>query len=208
MQLTPRRPRGLTLLELMVVIAIIAIVSAYAMPGLRTWSLNAQLRTTTANLQVALKEAQAEANRSFRQVVFFRTTATTCTGTEQSNAAGTRWVIKVLPLVSTDTATVAKCGTLTEASPLVSIAGPTAVCFSSAGRPTALTATVTGVGAACTTGTNSQIIYGVSPATTTSNAKSLQVWLNLGGAVRACDPKRLSTDAPDGCPAANQATTS
>ncbi|ALV05478.1 prepilin-type N-terminal cleavage/methylation domain-containing protein [Roseateles depolymerans] len=200
--------QGLTLLELMVVIAIIAIVSAYAMPGLKSWSNNAQIRTTATNLQIALKEAQGEANRSFRQVVFFRTAATTCTGNEQVSTSGTRWVMKMLPLVSTESASAIKCGSLTEAAPLVSIAGPTAVCFSAAGRPTALSATVTGVGAACTTGTDSQIIFGVSPTTTTSNTKKLQVWLNLGGAVRTCDPTRLSTAAPDGCPLANQATTS
>ncbi|WAC73252.1 prepilin-type N-terminal cleavage/methylation domain-containing protein [Roseateles sp. SL47] len=207
MHLSPRPQRGLTLLELMVVIAIIAMISAYAVPGIRSWSNNAQLRTTATNLQVALKQAQGEASRSFRQVVFFRTAATTCNGTEQASSTGTRWVIKMLPIVSTESASATLCGSLNEAAPLVSVTGPQAVCFSGAGRPTALASSVTGVGVACTTGTDSQIIFGISPTTTTSNTKKMQVWMNLGGSVRSCDPTRLSSAAPDGCPAVNQTPT-
>jgi type IV fimbrial biogenesis protein FimT len=35
----------------------------------------------------------------------------------------------------------------------------------------------------------------------------MQVWMNLGGSVRSCDPTRLSSAAPDGCPAVNQTPT-
>ncbi|SEL69268.1 type IV fimbrial biogenesis protein FimT [Roseateles sp. YR242] len=207
MQLTRRHHRGLTLLELMIVVAIIAMLSALAMPGLRAWSANAQLRTTATSLQVAVKQAQAEASRTFRQVVFFRTAATTCTGTAQASSTGTRWVVKLLPIVSTESATVAFCGSLTEAAPTVAVTGPTAVCFSGAGRPTALASGITGVGVACTTGTDNRIIYGVDTTTSTANVKKLQVWINLGGSVRTCDSNRLSSAAPDGCPAVNQTPT-
>lgn len=207
MQLTHRHHRGLTLVELMVVVAVIAMMSAYAMPGLRAWSANAQLRTTATSLQVAIKQAQAEASRTFRQVVFYRTAATTCLGTEQASSTGTRWVVKLLPIVSTETATAAFCGSLTEAAPTVSVTGPTAVCFSGAGRPTAIASGVTGVGVACTTGTDNRIIYGLDSTTSTPNVKKFQVWINLGGSVRTCESTRLSTATPDGCPAINQTPT-
>lgn len=208
MHLTRPLQRGLTLLELMVVIAIIAMVSAYAVPGLRTYSANAQVRTSATNLQLVLKEAQAEASRSFRQVVFFRTTDTTCSATATAAATGNQWVIAMLPLVSTGTASVFKCGTLNEASSLITVTGPAVLCFSSNGRPTALPSSTTGVGKACNVGTGDQIIYGVDTTSTTPNLKKLQVWVTLGGSVRTCDSQRLSTAAADGCPLTNQTPTS
>lgn len=202
------RSRGLTLLEMMVVLAIIAMAMVLAMPGLRAWSANAQIRSAAVGLQVALRQAQGDAVRSFRQVVFFRTTATTCTGTETASATGTRWVIKRLPRVSTDTATAPLCGSLTEGAPTVALSGPTAVCFSGQGRPTALDAATTGVGAACTTGNGAQVIYALSSTTTTADLKKLQVWLTLGGSVRTCESTRAWSDTvPDGCPTANLAPT-
>lgn len=204
MQLMHRLQRGLTLLELMVVIAIIALVSAYAVPGIRSWSANAQVRTSATNLQIVLKEAQAEANRTFRQVVFFRTTSTSCSVNDQASSVGNRWVIKMLPLVSTGADSIVKCGSLNENAPQVSVAGPAAVCFGSTGRPIFLAKDVTGVGVDCDMGNGDRIIYGVDTASTTPNLKKLQVWLTLGGSVRACDSQRLSSAAPDGCPAINQ----
>ncbi len=203
-----REQRGLTLLELMIVVAIIAMTMVLAMPGLRAWSANAQIRSAAASLQVALRQAQGEAVRSFRQVVLFRTAAATCTGSETASAAGSRWVIKLLPRVSTDAATATFCGSLNENAPTVAVAGPTAVCFSGQGRPMALDAATTGVGVACTTGNGSQLIYALSSTTTTADLKKLQVWLTLGGSVRTCESTRaLSDTVPDGCPTANLAST-
>lgn len=205
---SPRHHRGLTLVELMVVVAIIALSMALAMPGLRAWSANAQLRTTATSLQVAVKQAQAEAVRTFRQVVFFRTSATTCTGAETAAATGTRWVIKLLPRVSTDTASATYCGSLTESAPTIAVAGPTALCFGGHGRPLALDASTTGVGVGCTTGNGSQVIYAFSSTTSTASLKKLQVWVSLGGSVRTCESTRaLSDTVPDGCPTANLAST-
>lgn len=207
MQLSSLRQRGLTLLELMVVIAIIAMVSAYAVPGLRAFSANTQVRNSATNLQVVLKEAQTEASRTFRQVLFYRTAATNCTATATASATGNRWVIVTLPLVSTGSASVVKCGSLTEASPQVTVSGPAVLCFGSSGRPTALPSSATGVGTACTLPATDQIIYGVDTTANTANLKKLQVWVTLGGGVRTCDSQRLASAAADGCPATNQTPT-
>ena len=104
------RQRGLTLVELMVVVSIIALATAFTLPSIRSWAVNAQVRATASALQSNLKQAQAEAVRSFRQVVFYRTNATTCTGNEAAAEGGARWVIKVLPLVAGGPVTATQCG--------------------------------------------------------------------------------------------------
>ncbi|WP_431288611.1 pilus assembly FimT family protein [Roseateles chitinivorans] len=202
------RARGMTLVELMVVVSIIALMTAFAVPGIRSWAVNAQIRGNASALQTNLRQAQAEAVRTFRQVVFFRTNNTTCTGGETAAADGTRWVIKVLPLVSGGAVSAAQCGSVIDNASGLAINGPTAVCFGANGRPMAMTTSQTGVGTTCTTGSNGRIIYGVEPTATTANLKQLQVWLTLGGTVRTCEKTRLMSDAlPDGCPAINQSPT-
>ncbi|WP_431048711.1 pilus assembly FimT family protein [Roseateles sp. L2-2] len=202
------RARGMTLVELMVVVSIIALMTALAVPGIRSWALNAQIRANASALQSNLRQAQAEAVRSFRQVVFFRTNDPTCTGGETAAANGTRWVIKILPLIAGGAATGAQCGNALENANGLALNGPTAVCFGANGRPMSLTASQTAVGVACTTGSNGRIIYAVEPTATTANLKQLQVWLTLGGTVRTCEKTRLLSDAlPDGCPVINQSPT-
>ena len=123
---------------------------------------------------------------------------------DKASSVGNRWVIKLLPLVSTDSATIVKCGTLIEGSPQVAVAGQAAVCFSSSGRPTTLDKSVTGVGVNCDIGDGTNIIYGVDTTSSNADLKKLQVWLTLGGSIRTCDKERLASAAPDGCPAVNQ----
>ena len=203
------RSRGVTLIELLIVVAIIALGTALAVPGLRTWTANAQMRNSAGALQASLKLAQAEAVRSFRQVVFYRTSDTTCSANSTADPAGMRWVVKILPLVTGGTATAAQCGVMLDNVENFTVSGPTAVCFGANGRPLQLTSTETGVGVACSSGTNGRIIYGFAPNTTTSNLRKLQVWLTLGGTVRSCESTRqLSDSVPDGCPEINQPPTS
>ncbi len=204
-----RRQRGLTLVELMVVVSIIALATAFTLPSIRSWAVNAQVRATASALQSNLKQAQAEAVRSFRQVVFYRTNATTCTGNEAAAEGGARWVIKVLPLVAGGPVTATQCGNVVDNAQGIAVSGPTAVCFGANGRPASLTASQTGVGAVCSTGSNGRIIYGLDTETTTANLRKLQVWLTLGGSLRTCEKtRRMSDTLPDGCPEINLAPTS
>lgn len=206
--LTPARAlqRGLTLIELMVVLAIIALLTALAAPAMRTWSVNAQIRTTGSALQSNLRMAQAEAVRSFRQVVYFRTASTACDNTATASSTGTRWVIKTVPLLTNETAVVSQCGSINDNTSIITVTGPTAVCFGANGRTVAVTAPA-GLGVDCTTGDSGTTRFALSAASMSSSAdlKLFQVWVSPGGSVRLCDSKRLLSDTmPDGCPAINQ----
>jgi type IV fimbrial biogenesis protein FimT len=80
-----RRQRGVTLIEICVVLAIVAILYAQASPSFSAWTHNAQIRTATESLQNGLQLARAEAIRRNRSVMFWLTAG--------SNAAAADWLV-------------------------------------------------------------------------------------------------------------------
>ena len=192
------RSRGITLVELMVAVALLAILLKLAAPGFANWTSNARVRTVSDTLQNGARTAQAEAVRRNRQVVFFLTNDTACNTGIGSNSNGGRWQIRTVPLVAGDPVVAVQCGTLADFGAGVSITGPQAICFNSAGRQVA-NANPGPTGAACTLaadGAASQ--YDINSTTST---RPLRVLVALGGQVRQCDPGRvLGAGNPDGCP--------
>lgn len=55
------KPRGFTLIEMLIVIAIIAIATTLGLPSYRTWVHNTQIRTAAESIQGGLQKARAEA---------------------------------------------------------------------------------------------------------------------------------------------------
>jgi type IV fimbrial biogenesis protein FimT len=196
--LTRRRgQRGLTLIELMVTISLLALLLGLAAPSFREWTRNNQVRTVTDALQNGARLAQAEAVRRNRQVVFFLTNDATCDTDTAPADDGAFWAIRTVPIVTGDPVEVVQCGQLADVAAGVAIDGPTAICFNSAGRQVANA--TPGVGTAtCTLDATGRSTYNVSA---TGAARALRVLVSLGGQVRLCDPARtLSATAPDGCP--------
>jgi prepilin-type N-terminal cleavage/methylation domain-containing protein len=68
--------RGFTLVELVVVVAIIAVVSALALPATGRWLSHQRLKASARTVEAALANARGEAQRSGNiHVVFFRADA-------------------------------------------------------------------------------------------------------------------------------------
>ncbi len=190
--------RGLTLIELMVTIALLALLLGLAAPAFSEWTRNAQVRTVTDALQSGARLAQAEAVRRNRQVVFFLTNTATCNTATGPAADGSFWAIRTVPLVAGDAVEVVQCGQLADVAAGVAIDGPTAICFNSLGRQTANASP--GIGTTtCTLDASGVSTYDVA---VTGGTRPLRVLVSLGGQVRLCDPARtLSASNPDGCPA-------
>jgi type IV fimbrial biogenesis protein FimT len=201
---------GFTMIELMVTLGIFAILTAVAVPSMRTWVANNKVRAVADALQNGLRLAQAESMRRSRQVVFALTNSTTPNVKPVAAVPnGTSWAIWTVPSMtdSTETPEFVQSGVLSSASSTVNVdsSNPTsvaAVCFNSMGRlvpnGSANVILITGL-ATCVTPT------GTPPAekftiTATGADRPLQVTLGVGGTVHMCDPNvPISDSHPEGC---------
>ncbi|BEP39510.1 Tfp pilus assembly protein FimT/FimU [Variovorax sp. V15] len=198
------RPEGFTLVEMIVVVAIMALLAALATPSMLGWVRNNKIRTVSDSLQNALRQAQTEATRRNRQVVFSLTDNSPTTKTYTTKANGSNWAIStVVPTDSDATAMFVEAGILLDVGSSVAITGPktssntaTALCFSSIGR-LVLNDTPGPTGAKCKA---EAAQYDIAMSDTKTGDRPLRVTVAVGGQVRMCDPARtLSATQPDGC---------
>lgn len=189
-------PRGFTLVELLITLALAALLLAAAVPSVGKWMANARVRSAAEVLQNGLRAAQQEAVRRSRRTVFALTTAAPDLGVTPV-ANGSNWYVRAQPLTgSSETASLvtrhqALAGTG------VTVTGPALLCFNSQGQLLGLAAADTGLNTAC--GTANPVSYTVGHA---QAERSLKVLVYLGGRVLMCDSaKTWSASQPDGCPA-------
>lgn len=189
-----RRPRGFTLIELMITLAVFGLLAALSVPNLRVWMANTRVRSVAESLQNGLRQAQTESVARNRQVAFVLTAALPALSAAPA-ATGTSWYVQALPLNESDETTGSYVqGDSTARQQLVSISGVAALCFNSVGR---LVAHTKAVGSANCELPDGAVTYAV---TDTRADRPLSVQVYPGGRVRMCDPsKTLSTDNPDGC---------
>jgi len=187
--------KGFTLIELVVAMAITAILLGLAVPSFSTWINNAKVRTGAEVLQNALRLAQAEAIKRSHQIVFVLTNATAAASAPPV-ANGSNWYIQVLPVVADETVSGAyvQGGNVGEQASGIAVTGPAIICFNSAGVLVGNTST--GLGADCTAPTNT-VTYDVSKS---GADRTLEVQVSPTGKIRMCDKsKTLSATTPDGC---------
>lgn len=196
-----RHAGGFTLIELMVTVAIVALLMLAAVPALGTWLVDASIRNTAEDLLSAVRLAQSTAISRGRTTVLALTRATPAwDATPAANSSN--WYVRTLPLSGSDEE--ASSNDLLRATSVgsqngVTITGPALLCFNSQGRQATRTADDTGMGAACTAPTD-DVSEPTEYLLTRTNGRSLLVRVYLGGRVRLCDPaKTLSDTAPDGC---------
>lgn len=190
--------RGFSILELAVVLVIVGLLTAAALPGFQRMVANAKVRGVTDSLQNGLRLAQAEAVRRQRVTVFYRSTSSSCSLTTKPSDTGNHWLVRALPGPSDGDAEIVQCGSSAETtgSP-VDVTGPAAVCFSVEGRQQAVPKAETGmVDADCTVAAEHALNVGSGVSD-----RPLRVRVTSAGSVRLCDPnKSYSSSSPDGCP--------
>lgn len=171
--LTPApRQTGVSLLELMVGLAVLALLLFAGLPNFRDWMQNTQIRTLAESVLNGLQLARAEAVKRNTRVSFALN--------------GTSWMVSVVNTGETIQTRSAQEGTA-NAAVAVAPADTTSVTFNGLGRTTAGTNVVFSVtnpaGGAC------------QPA---GPMRCLNVEAPIGGQVRMCDPILPVTD-PRAC---------
>jgi type IV fimbrial biogenesis protein FimT len=191
--------RGFTLVELMVGIAVLAILMMVATPNFGVWMQNSQIRTAAEAIQNGVHLARAEAVRRNTPVIFQMTTSldNSCA----LSTGGRNWV------VSLDSA-VGACG----AAPSADLAAPVAprVIQARAGTDGSRNAviaadqssiTFNGLGRVTPAGNiniNISNPTGGTCAALGGPMRCMRVVVGAAGQVRLCDPRFASTD-PQGC---------
>ncbi len=90
---SPRTARGFSLMELLTAIAIVAIVSSIAVPGLLTMVRNSRLSAVSNDLLASLQNARTESVKRQTQTVVCWAADTTATTPTCSYGAGAAWIV-------------------------------------------------------------------------------------------------------------------
>lgn len=176
------RVRGVTIIEMVVVLMILGIVIFLALPSYHRWIANTQVRTAAESAQNGLRLAASEAVRRNDRVDFVRTLDPAPGLASASNLAGMSWVVRSNPLAP-GVAELIDTKPAAEASQSATVAANAAVVsFSGLGR------LVSGSALTC------------MRFSTPNGDRPLIVTVTTGGSVRMCDPA-FPTNDPRGCPA-------
>jgi len=161
-----RSRRGFSLIELMITIAIAAILITLAAPSFKILLANAQIRTGAQALSDGLSLARVEAIRRNERVIFTMGTETAWTVSIESDSS----IVQTRPYEEGS-----KAATVT-----VTPSAATKVTFNGLGRVVGNTDASTSI---------TQIDVDV-PTTLISatDSKNLRITITSGGAVRLCDP--------------------
>jgi type IV fimbrial biogenesis protein FimT len=191
--------KGLSLIELMVVLTVIGVMLMLAVPGFGNWIQNSRIRTVAEEVQNGLRLAQSEAVNRNRRVAFVRTNAApTRNATPAAN--GTNWYVQVLPMASevgdvTFDATSYIQGGVFSVQSGATVGGQSLFCFNSVGR--VINDNTTLLGADCMAPADAANPEDID-ITLGTNDRSMRVELFLGGRVRMCDVNAASGQ-PNAC---------
>jgi len=168
--LSVKLSRGVTLIEMIVVVAILAILVAIAAPSFTIMLANAQIRTAAQAIHDGLQLARVEAIRQNGRVIFTKN-------------ALSGWTLSTEPILSTIQTRSSQEGSQV-ATVLVTPSAATKVTFNSLGRVVPNTDTTASI---------SQLDIDVpSSLIPAADSRQLRINVSAGGAIRLCDPNSLS----------------
>lgn len=190
------RQSGISLIEVLIVITIIAVLMGFGMSSYQAWIQNTQIRNSAESIINGLQLARAEALRRNAYVNFGLTNASSsawriCIWDRAANdcAVGVDPIQVYVPSEGSRNARIgAAVNDLTAlATPLGAGAGiPGGVTFSGFGRPS-------------NPGGDYMRIDVTNPNIPVADQRRLVIRVSLGGQVRMCDPKLSAATSPQGC---------
>lgn len=183
-----RRQRGVSVIEAMITVALIAILVVLAAPAVGDWFANARIRTAAESLLAGLQLARAEAVRR-NTVVEFRLAATSC-GPQVVAPAPTAFAI----CAASGEMIQARAGEegTADVTAVVTPAGAAMVSFDGLGRRA-----VNADGSASLERIDLDLPAAVLPAERT---RDLRLVIGIGGQITLCDPNVTAADDVRRCP--------
>jgi type IV fimbrial biogenesis protein FimT len=192
----------MSLIELMVGIAIVAVLFAMASPSFSVWIKNSQIRTSAEAIQNGLMLARSEAVRRNTTVRFQLTS--TLDGSCTLSTSGTNWVVSLSDPTGACGNPSADPGDPNPPAPAIIqvragaqgsnsaavAAGQSTIVFNGLGRVTPVPAGNVNIAISNP--------FGGNCATLGGQMRCLQVVVSPGGQVRMCDPMFALPD-PQGC---------
>jgi type IV fimbrial biogenesis protein FimT len=196
------KQRGFSIVELVVTVALLALILGLAIPSIGTWMDNTRIRNTTEALQNGLLTARMEAIRRNQNISFYLVTLNDAGALDNTCALSTdsgSWVISV----SSPAGQCASVRSTTEAPMLVE--SRTVKDGGDGVKVTADNSTVTfnGFGRIVSAAGGSITQIDVTGPNDDTQYRNLRVNLTAAGAVRMCDPSVPTTATADPrlCPA-------
>lgn len=193
--------RGVTLIELAVVVGLVALMLAAVVPSAATWIRNTQIRNVATSMQTGLQRARAEAMRRNTNVRFTLVSLTDSAVMDNSCAAaenGVSWVVS-LDNPSGSCATTPDDTTAPRIIDKVATgtAGKVTVSGNDAAGEDATTVVFNGFGRAVdATGLNTLDIDNSSSG---NDYRPLRIVVGAGGTIRMCEPRVTATSDPRKC---------
>lgn len=195
-----KQQQGVTLIEVMIVIAILTIVMAIGAPSFQVFIQNAKVRTAAENMQAGLALARGEALHRNEAVSLWLVNNTTAACARSS--AGSSWVVSLTDpagscaneISETVVPRIIQTRSGNDGSDRVNVSAM------SGASPAVATSCVTfnGFGKAldtCVDGNPRVARITFASATSTGNL-NLEVRIDAGGSTRLCDPAKTG---PAGC---------
>lgn len=175
MLILSQKQQGVTLIELMIGIAIMAILLTIGLPSFNVWMQNAQIRTATEAIQNGLQLARAEAVRRNEPVSFILGT-------------GTSWTVSTVAAPGTAIQSRASSDGSVNVTVTVTPVGATTATFNALGRLTNPATAPTQI--------DLDVPTSIIPA---SQSRELRINITSGGQIRSCDPIFTASDDPRKC---------
>lgn len=189
------RQTGVTLIELMIGLAVLALLLVMAAPSYGVWLANTRVRNAAESIQNGLRLARNEAVQRGVNARFELTSTTdaswqVCALAAASDTCATKTSVSVQKYSAGGAANVV-IGSEKDTSyatgkfdtPLTSVASSSVV-FNSLGRPNDYGGTA---------------IVRIDASATVSGSRRLVTVLGVGGSLRMCDPQLSSTTSPQAC---------
>lgn len=200
------RQRGVTLLELVVSIAVFALILAAAAPSIGTWLDNTRIRNAAQSIQEGLQLARTEAVRRNQNISFYLVSLTSSSIMDNSCALSSSsgsWVVS-------GGSPVAKCATAPSTTTAPQIVATRTVNDSggkvvvaavqgSTGTTAGTSVTFNGFGRVVNADAVGRI--NVTGPVTSTTYRKLQIAITPAGGIRMCDPAVSDTKDPRKCSA-------